>query len=221
MVAASVLLSSARAEVPPAASPGINAYYYNADPARWVGIFERPGRELFDRRHEIVAALDLKPGMSVADVGAGTGLFTILIAQAVGDDGRVYAVDISRPFVDQIRRRAADEGLENVVTVVNDQRDVALPPESVDVIFLADTYHHFEYPRQMLDTMRAALRPGGTLYLIDFRRLPGLSSNWIMNHVRAGRSDVVAEVEAAGFALLDEPLALQGNYFVRFRRRDH
>lgn len=221
LVAAGVVMSSVRAEVPPAASPEINAYYHNADPARWARIFERPGRELFDRRHDIVAALDLSPGMSVADVGAGTGLFTMLIAKAVGDDGRVYAVDVSRPFIEDIRRRAADEGLENIVTVVNDQRDVALAPGSVDVIFVADTYHHFEHPRQMLDTMRAALRQGGSLYLIDFRRLPGLSSNWIMNHVRAGRSAVVAEVQAAGFELVDEPLALQGNYFLRFRRSDH
>jgi predicted methyltransferase len=218
LVVASGVVSSVHAEPPPAASPEINAYYHNADPARWAKIFERPGRELFDRRHDIVAALDLRPGMSVADVGAGTGLFTLLMAKAVGDAGRVYAVDISRPFIDEIRSRATREGFGNIVAVVNDQRDVALPPESVDAIFLADTYHHFEYPRQMLDTMHTALRPGGILSLIDFRRLSGVSTNWIMNHVRAGRSDVIAEVEAAGFDLVDEPLLLQGNYFLRFRR---
>jgi predicted methyltransferase len=216
-VAASGIVLPAWAEGP-AVSPGINAYYHNADPARWAEIFERPGRELFDRRHQIIGALDLRPGMTVADVGAGTGLFTILMAKEVGPAGRVYAVDISQPFVDEIRRRAIDQGLDNIVAIVNSQRDVALPPESVDVIFLADTYHHFEYPQQMLETMRTALRPGGLLFLIDFRRVPGVSSSWIMGHVRAGRSAVIAEVEAAGFSLVDEPLPLQGNYFLRFRR---
>jgi predicted methyltransferase len=104
------------------------------------------------------------------------------------------------------------------VGIVNSQRDVALPPDSVDVIFVADTYHHFEYPQQMLETMHAALRPGGMLFLIDFRRVPGVSTNWIMGHVRAGRTTVIAEVEAAGFNLVDEPLLLRGNYFLRFRR---
>lgn len=221
LIAGGAAWSSALAEtdLPRAVSPEINAYYHDADPERWATVFERPGRELFDRRDQIVAALELRQGMAVADVGAGTGLFTMLIAADVGSDGRVYAVDISRPFVEAIRQRAAEAGLDQVIPVVNAQRDVALPAASVDLIFLADTYHHFEYPHLMLKSMFAALRPGGTLALIDFRRLPGLSSNWIMSHVRAGRTRVIAEVEAAGFELIDEPLQLQGNYFLRFRRK--
>ncbi|NBC48213.1 MAG: methyltransferase domain-containing protein [Gammaproteobacteria bacterium] len=199
--------------------PEINAYYHDADPARWLEVFERPGRELFDRRQEIVDALALRPGADVADVGAGTGLFTMLFASRVGPEGRVYAVDISRPFVEAIRERARAAGLENVIGIVNAQQGVELPAGSVDLVFIADTYHHFEYPHAMLASIHRALRPDGTLAVIDFRRLPGFSSAWVMGHVRAGRAQVIREVRAAGFELVEEPVQLDGNYFLRFRKR--
>lgn len=202
----------------PAVDPEINAHYRDADPQRWLSVFESPGREVFDRRYQILDALDLQPGMEVADVGAGTGLFTMLFAERVGPSGQVYAVDISRPFLQGIRERTAAAGLENVTTVLNEQQSVGLPARSVDLVFIADTYHHFEYPQQMLGSIHAALRPDAQLVIIDFRRMPGVSSRWVMSHVRAGRSQVLAEVEAAGFDLIDEPLSLQGNYFLRFRK---
>jgi len=212
---------SARGSTPERAlGPEINAYYQDADPARWMQVFERPGREVFDRRVQIVEALALKPGMAVADVGAGTGLFTMLFALRVGAEGRVYAVDISRPFVDAIKQRADAAKLGNVVGIVNDQRDARLPAESVDLVFIADTYHHFEYPTAMLSSIRSALRSGGILAVIDFRRLPGFSSDWVMGHVRAGRAQVIDEIRGAGFELIDEPLPLQGNYFLRFRKSE-
>jgi predicted methyltransferase len=201
-----------------AVGPGINAYYHGADPDEWRSIFERPGREVFDRRFQIVHALRLRPGMAVADVGAGTGLFTLLFARAVGAQGRVYAVDISQSFIDGIMARLADVQVDNVTPVVNSQREVGLPPASVDLVFLADTYHHLEYPRAMLESIHASLRPGGELAIIDFRRIPGQSSPWIIGHVRAGREEVIAEVEAAGFALFDQPQMLRQNYFLRFHR---
>jgi ubiquinone/menaquinone biosynthesis C-methylase UbiE len=156
--------------------------------------------------------------MAVADIGAGTGLFTMLFASQVGGEGRVYAVDISRPFIDAIEERATAAELGNVIGIVNDQRDARLPAESVDVAFVADTYHHFEYPGAMLSSIRSALRPGGVLAVIDFRRVPGFSSDWVMSHVRAGRAQVIDEVRSAGFELIDEPLPLRGNYFLRFRK---
>ena len=86
--------------------PGINQSYQEPDFQQWRAVFESPGREVFDRRHAILDALELKPGMKVADIGAGTGLFTQLFAQSVGPEGKVYAVDISREFVENIERRA-------------------------------------------------------------------------------------------------------------------
>ncbi len=202
----------------PAVGPGMNAYYYDADPEHWKTIFERAGREVFDRRFEIVNALNITPGMRIADVGAGTGLYTMLFARAVGPAGRVYAVDISERFVEAIEARSAEYHVENVVPIVNHQRAVTLPPESVDLVFLADTYHHFEYPISMLASIHEALVPDGVLILIDFRRIPGISDSWILGHVRAGREQVIKEVEAAGFQYQGEPVKLRRNYCLRFSK---
>lgn len=199
------------------ADPAINRPYHDAEVERWVEAFERPGREVYDRRLEIVAALGLRPGMRVADVGAGTGLFTRLIAREVGPQGRVYAVDISRPFVEYVLRTARGQGLDNVEGIVNTQTDSRLPPGSVDLVFLCDTYHHFEHPAAMLASLRRALRPGGSLVIVDFRRIEGQSAPWILAHVRAGQEQVIREVEAAGFRFVEERAILRENYFLRFR----
>jgi predicted methyltransferase len=204
----------------PAVDPEINAYYEDADYARWKSIFESTGREVYDRRVEILKALEIRPGMRIADLGAGTGLFTMLFAEAVGPSGKVYAVDISKSFLEAIGQRAQEAGLDNVMRVHNGRTSTELPPGSVDLVFMADTYHHFEYPRAMLDSIRAALVPGGILAIIDFRREPGVSNRWILGHVRAGREEVIREVEQAGLKLMDEPNRLRENYFLRFRKID-
>ena len=130
---------------PAVISPSINAYYQNADIDEWQEVFERPGREVFDRRFEILKAIGVYPGMTVADVGAGTGFYTMLFARAVGPYGEIYAVDISEGFVEDIARRAAEYHVDNVEAIVNDQKDTRLPADSVDLVFMCDTYHHFEY----------------------------------------------------------------------------
>lgn len=196
----------------------MNAHYLDADVQHWRSIFESSGREVFDRRFQVVAALDLRPGMHVADVGAGTGLYTMLFARAVGESGVVYAVDISPSFIASIEKRARDYHAGNIVGIVNTERSTELPPGSVDLVFLADTYHHFAYPRSMLNSIHTALKPGGVLAILDFRRQPGFSSPWVMGHVRAGREQVVQEVQGAGFEYLDEPLQLRTNYCLRFRK---
>jgi ubiquinone/menaquinone biosynthesis C-methylase UbiE len=202
----------------PGADPGVNAPFHQPDSERWNRILEQPGRELFDRRQAIVAALGLNPGMMVADVGAGTGLFTVPFAQAVGPEGRVYAVDVAAEFIDNIERRVRDQGLGNVVGIVNNQHSTLLPPQSLDLVFLADTYHHFEQPADMLRSIHGALRPGGELVVIDIQREPATSSPWVMHHVRAGRGQVIAEVELAGFRFTREEPILRGNFFLRFRK---
>lgn len=213
-----LLVAAQAAAMTPGADPGVNAPFQRPDPGRWQQILEQPGRELYDRREAIVAALRLQPGMNVADVGAGTGLFTEPFARAVGPEGRVYAVDVAADFVQDIERRVRAQGLANVVGIVNTQHSTLLPANAVDLVFLADTYHHFEHPVDMLRSIHEALRPGGELVVIDFQREPGLSSPWVMHHVRAGRGQVIAEIELAGFRFeRDEPI-LRGNFFLRFRR---
>ncbi len=211
-----LLVATQSLAMAPGADPGVNAPFHRPDPAQWNRILEQPGRELFDRREAIVAALALRPGMTIADVGAGTGLFSVPFAQAVGPEGRVYAADIAAEFVEGIERRARAQGLGNVVGIVNDQHSTLLPPNSVDLVFLADTYHHFEHPADMLRSIHAALRAGGELVVIDFQREAGMSSPWVMHHVRAGRGQVIAEVELAGFRFSREEPILRGNFFLRF-----
>jgi predicted methyltransferase len=200
-------------------SPGINRHYEGADFARWQRTFERPGREVYDRRHDIVAALGLKPGMAVADVGAGTGLFTRLFSPAVGPAGTVYAQDISPEFVENLARIAREQQLHNVKAVLGAERDARLPADSLDLAFLCDTYHHFEYPRSMLASIHRALRPGGALVVIDFEKIPGVSGAWVMDHVRADRETAIREIEAVGFRLAEDRKLLRENYFLRFVRQ--
>lgn len=197
--------------------PDINAHYQDPEFERWRNTFERSGREVYDRRQAIVGALGLSPGMAVADVGAGTGFFSLLMAEAVGAEGKVYVVDIAENFVEGALARAQRQGLDNLVGVVNDQKSVRLPLDSVDLVFTSATYHHFEYPGATLTSIREALRPGGELVIIDFRK-DQHASGWVQGHVRLGEQAVIAEVEAAGFEYLDEPLGLEEFFFFRFRR---
>ena len=203
-----------------AVSPDINSYFQNPDWQQWVNTFERTGREVFDKRHAIVAASGVKAGMVVADIGAGTGLFTRLFADRVGSAGKVYAVDISRPFVENILRTSREQGFVNVEGVVNSDKDVSLPADLIDIAFLVDTYHHFEYPVSMLASIRKSLGADGTLIIIDFRRDPHRSSKWVMGHVRAGKDTVIDEVTGAGFQLIDDKPLLRTNYYLEFRKSD-
>ncbi len=202
--------------------PGINANFTdpNLDVDRFVERFETESREVFANRSKIARAVGLRKGMAVADVGAGTGIFVDFFARDVGADGRVYAVEIVPKFVDRLKQRAIARRQPQVEAVLCTERDVSLPPESVDVIFTCDTYHHFEYPRSTVSSIHRALRPGGKLVVVDFERIPGVSREWILGHVRCGKEVVIEEVTAAGFELSEElPIAgLRENYFISFTK---
>jgi len=202
--------------------PGINDKFL--DPAlkvdEWTEKFETESREIFHQRNQIVASVGLKPGMKIADIGAGTGLFTLPFANAVGTDGKVYAVEIAKNFLRHIRARAQKANAANVETVLCTDRSVELPESSIDLAFICDVYHHFEYPQASLASLHKALKPGGEIILIDFKRIPGESSDFVMGHVRAGQEVFESEVTAAGFEKVGEVKdVLKENYFVRFRRK--
>jgi predicted methyltransferase len=201
-------------------APGINKNFENPDVERWIKSFEREGRDVYDKRHEIVGLCELKPGMTIADVGAGTGLFVELFSQAVGAEGKVYAVDIADEFIQAIRQRAEKLQVENITGIVCTVDDAKLPESSADVVFICDTYHHFEYPQKTLATIRRGLKPGGRLVMIDFKRIAGESPEWILNHVRAGQEVFRQEIEAAGFKLIDEKSLSDEKYLLRFQRTD-
>lgn len=202
----------------PSVAPGVNAPYTKPDVERWQAVFEAEGREVYAKRQAIVAALRLKPGMTVADIGAGSGLFTRLFAPLVAPEGRVYALDIAPEFVEAIQRQAQQQGLANVVGLVNPADSTGLPPRSTDLAFVCDTYHHFEYPQTMLASIRQALKPGGQLVVIDYQKIPGLSSGWVLGHVRAGKETAIREIEMAGFRLVEDLPLLSENYFLRFEK---
>lgn len=198
--------------------PGINAPFEKAEVKDYLQKFEGESREIAANAKAIIAACKLKPGMTVADVGAGTGLFTRKFAIEVGEKGKVLAVDISSTFLKHIQKTCEEGNIKNVETIQCDQFSTKLPKASVDLVFICDTYHHFEFPQRTLESIHDALRPGGKLVLIDFHRIEGKSSDFVLGHVRAGQEVFVREVSAAGFKAVGEEKLLKENYFVRFEK---
>lgn len=154
----------------------------------------------------IAAALDLGPGMSVADVGAGDGDFVPGLARHVGETGTVYATEVDEDLVAEIRERVESGGLANVVAILGDQETIGLPDGCCDGILLRLVYHHFTKPAAMRAELRRALRPDGLMAVIDivpqthWRELPGVPD-------RGGHgipvADLVSELESDGFALVE------------------
>lgn len=199
--------------------PGINDSFRDPDPKQFTERFEIESREVFAKRKEILAAIKLKPTDVVADVGAGTGLFTRLFANQLGPEGRVIAVDIAQKFLDHIEVTCHEQNLRNVETLLCKDDSTELPPNSVDVAFICDTYHHFEFPQKTMTSLLRALKPGGRVIVIDFKRIEGESSDWTMDHVRAGQEVFEAEIIKAGFTKADENKdVLAENYLVVFQQ---
>ncbi|MDH5601868.1 MAG: methyltransferase domain-containing protein [Gammaproteobacteria bacterium] len=200
-------------------NPGINQNYQGTTFNEWVGIYENDGREVYSERHAVVKELQLKPGLDVADIGAGTGFYSFLFAKEVGPTGKVFAVDITKDFLTNINRIAKEQKLKNIHTILSNQKDTLLEPGSIDLAFVCATYHHFEYPKTTLATIHRALRPGGKLVIIDFRKQAGISSGWVMSHVRSDKHAVIKEIEATGFKYESESEILKSNYFLRFKKK--
>jgi ubiquinone/menaquinone biosynthesis C-methylase UbiE len=157
--------------------------------------------------------------MAVADVGAGTGLFTRMFSPIVGESGKVYAVDISAEFVAHVEKIAREQKLGNIIGVVCKPDSAELPPGSVDLAFICDTYHHFEFPVKTMKSIQRALKPKGQVVLIDFHRIQGVSSDWIISHVRAGQEAFAQEIIDAGFRQIEEKKdLLKESYFLRFEK---
>jgi ubiquinone/menaquinone biosynthesis C-methylase UbiE len=193
---------------------------FDEEQARWAERFEHEGRAIFDKRFEILDEMELRQGMAVADIGAGSGLISRLIAERVGPTGTVYAVDIATNMVEYMRKIAAEQGLTNFKSVLGDPKSPRLAPNSVDVICVIDAYHHFEYPREMLAEIKRALRPDGLLMLIDFERVEGVSSGYILKMVRAGEGTFTDEFRNAGFEPVERRRDLfPENYLIKFRHR--
>jgi ubiquinone/menaquinone biosynthesis C-methylase UbiE len=200
-------------------NPGINASFISPDAKEFIEKFEIESREVFSRRTAIVKACRIDKGVTLADIGAGTGLFTRLFADEVGPDGRVLAVDIAKNFLEYIDRINRESGRNNVQTLQCSAEATMLPPLSVDVAYICDTYHHFEFPLKTMRSVHAALKPSGRVILIDFKRIEGETKEWTMNHVRAGQEVFEEELRSCGFRKIREHTEiLKENYFVEFEK---
>jgi ubiquinone/menaquinone biosynthesis C-methylase UbiE len=162
--------------------------------ASWL---ERRDRDLEEDTALAVRLLGLKKGWVVADVGAGSGYFTVRMAKAVGDTGKVYANDLQPGMIDILQRNVEKAKLKNVVPVLGTIDDPKLPADSLDMILMVDVYHEFSRPQQMLRKMREALKPGGRLVLLEYRAEdPNVP---IRPEHKMTKAQVKLELEAEGF----------------------
>lgn len=186
----------------------------------WLETMELGSRELYSARNDVVSALQLKSGERIADIGAGTGLYTVLFAQSVGEAGAVFAVDIEPRFLKLINQRTADLDFTNVTSVLGLDNSITLPDASTDVVFISDTYNYFEDPQALMRSVFKALKPGGRLFIVDFDLVDGEPRNENNQHVRVGKRALIMEVESIGFALDEEVSVpnLTASYMLRFRK---
>jgi len=209
-----VLMTTAvRAQDPQARTPD-EMHHVHRDPKAYIAMLEDPARDAYQKPDEVVKALALKPGTVVADVGSGSGYFSLRLAQAVGDSGRVYAVDVSPDMVLHLTRRVRDAGVRNVQSVLSAPDDPLLPDASVDLFFICDTWHHIDERGPYIDLMKRMLRPGGRVAIVDFHKRelpfgPPLA-------MKIAREDLVKEMEAGGLRLAAEHTFLPYQYFLVF-----
>lgn len=135
--------------------------------ADWL---DRSERDEEEQSGHAIELLDLKPGMMVGDVGAGTGYYSLRIAKKVAPNGKVYAVDIQPPMLERLQTKAGSEHISNIQTVLGTESDPRLPPNKLDLVILVDVYHEFSRPQRMLEHIRTALKPTGRLVLLEYRK---------------------------------------------------
>ena len=162
--------------------------------AAWL---ERPERESEEQPSKAIAALDIKPGQVVADVGAGSGYYTVRLAEGVGPTGRVFATDIQPEMLSLLKKRLSRERLDNVELVLATDVDPRLPEGQLDLILMVDVYHELARPQEVLRKLRAALKPDGRLVLIEFRK----ESAWvpIREEHKMSVKEARMELEAEGY----------------------
>jgi protein-L-isoaspartate O-methyltransferase len=169
------------------------AYVMSHQGIDWL---ERPEREKEENSSQLLKNMNIKPGMSIADIGAGSGYYTARISKLVGN-GKLYAVDIESEMIRYLDQRIAREKLTNVKTILGTEQKVNLPANSIDLMLLVDVYHEFSFPYEMGRSMLEALKPGGLLYLVEFRAED--NSVPIKAVHKMSEKQAVKELKAAGF----------------------
>jgi ubiquinone/menaquinone biosynthesis C-methylase UbiE len=178
-------------------------------------IYERPGRDEYQKPDEVVKALNLKPGDVVADIGAGSGYFTRRLAPQVLPGGLVYAVDIDERMLQYIHQEVEKRNLHNIVTVLSPAHDPMLAPVSVDMIFICNTYHHFTNRQDYNKRLVRALKKGGRLVIVDYYKKdmpvgPPPAE-------KLTKDEVIRELTAAGLKVKQDLNILPYQYFLIFQ----
>jgi len=200
--------SQAAPTVPPREPANVMGWEH----ADWL---EREGRAELEKPEMVIEAMEIRPGMTVAEIGAGTGFFSRRLAKAAGPSGKVYAEDIQPQMIDLLKKDIAKEGLANVVPVLGTETDPKLQAGAIDRILLVDVYHEFQKPEPMLAAMRASLAPGGTITLVEYR-LEGETAAHINIKHRMSVDQVLAEWTRAGFLLLNRIETLPSQHLFIF-----
>lgn len=196
----------------PAVPPREPANVMGWEHADWL---EREGRAETEKPERVIEAMEIREGMTVAEIGAGTGFFSRRLAKATGPAGKVYAEDIQPQMIDLLKKSAAKENLANVVPVLGTETDPKLPAGAIDRILLVDVYHEFQKPEPMLAAIHASLAPGGTVTLVEYR-LEGETAAHINIKHRMSVDQVLAEWTRAGFLLLNRIETLPSQHLFIF-----
>jgi predicted methyltransferase len=193
-----------------AQSPHTHTHTFD-DAQKWAKVFDDPKRDAWQKPHEVLAALALKPDAVVADVGAGTGYFTVRLAHRL-PNGRVYAIDTEPQMVKHLASRAREAGLKNVTAVVGTPDDPRIPARA-DVVLFVDVYHHIEKRERYFANLATALKPGGRVAIVDFRMD---APQGPPRSARIEPDRVKAELRTAGYELAREHAFLPYQYFLEF-----
>ncbi len=182
--------------------------------ADWL---ERSEREIEEMPESALDSLGIKPGMTVADVGAGSGYFTVRLARRVGPSGKVYAQDIQPEMLRLLRRRLERADFTNVETVLGSEGDPKLPPRSLDIILMVDVYHEFSQPQTMLRQLREALKDDGRMILLEYRK----EDPWvpIRPEHKMSVAEAKLEVEDEGFTLEKVGKQLPRQHILVFKKK--
>lgn len=194
----------------PAQSPHTHQHSFG-DAEKWSQVFDDPKRDAWQKPHEVIQALALKPDAVIADIGSGTGYFSARFANML-PKGRVYGVDTEPDMVKYLSERAKREGLKNLSAVAGKADDPRLP-ERADLIVLVDVYHHVENRERYFRKLRDSLRPGGRVAIIDFRMD---SPEGPPKSARIAPDQVKAELTRAGYTLTQDHTFLPNQYFLVF-----
>ena len=184
------------------------------NPKSYISALEDPKRDAYQKPHEVLTALNIKPGEVIADIGAGSGYFTFRLSHHVGEKGKIYAVDVSPDMVRHVNRRIRETDATNVVTILADNDDPLLADRSVNRFFICDVWHHVENQSKYLSLMKKMLKPGGEIVMIDFHKKE-LPFGPPMQ-MKIAREDLIKQMEGNGFRLTQEHKFLPYQYFLVF-----